>query len=284
MGWALRGMLAATVTGLVSIASAGGSLVNGARPSNYVHFTFDDGADGSTWKVAQLLANARIPDTFFVAVDKVRKLTKDEADTLFAAISSDPEHVGLFLSEPPARARRSAEAELEDLVALGSRAITLYRRDPSVSNESRRALARRGITEVTWSIATADLATSDPGAWSTEVVERIARHNGGVVRVRSTTMNQPALIAALVTALGAENCKRWRAGTPMILAAPIDFFVREAGKARAVTDHAKATVAAYRDAVERSCEVQLTDHPEQVRKPFKIPQECLDNPLARGCS
>lgn len=137
---------------------------------------------------------------------------------------------------------------------------------------------------MTWSIATEDLATNDPRVWGSKVVERIIHANGGVVRIRTTATNRPALISALITALDRENCQRRAAGTALITAAPIDFFVRKGGRARAVTAEAKANVTAYLDAIGKKCIVLLNDYPEQMNKPIGISKKCLDNPRAKGCS
>jgi peptidoglycan/xylan/chitin deacetylase (PgdA/CDA1 family) len=262
----------------------GAGHVTGEGPRGYVHFTFDDDADGQTWEVAQLLANAKVPATFFVDVDKLRLLSTAESDAVLRVITSAPAHLGLFLTEPAAGARRNPVATLDELSGLNPQSIALYRGDPNISGESRRALTKRGLTEVKWSIATADLATSDPRVWGVQVVERIVHANGGVVRIRTTATNRPALTSALIAALDRENCQRSKAGTALITAAPIDFFIRDGSRARAVPAAAKASVTAYLDALGKKCVVLLNDYPEQMNKPIGTSKECLDNPLAKGCS
>lgn len=286
MGTGRWRVVVAVVSTLAGLATAGeprgAARVTGVGPPGYVHFTFDDDASGQTWEVAQLLANNRIPATFFLDVDKLRLLTKDESDTLFTAIASEPEQAGLFLTEPAARARGGSIATLEELSALSREMIVFFRADARISGESRRALASRVATEVNWSITTADLGTADPELWGSRVIERIAHANGGVVRIHTAATNQPALISALVAALDRENCKRRAARTSMLVAAPIDFFIRDGRKARAVTAEAKASVAAYLEALDKKCVVLLNDSPERMNDIQRFKQ-CLDNPLGRGC-
>lgn len=95
-----------------------------------------DDADGQTWEVAQLLANAKIPATFFVDVDKLRLLSTAESDTLIKVLTSEPEHLGLFLTELPPRARRSSVAALDELSALSPHPVMFYRGDTNLSGES----------------------------------------------------------------------------------------------------------------------------------------------------
>ena len=160
----------------------------------------------------------------------------------------------------------------------------LYRGDTNISDDSRRALAKRVLTEVKWSISTEDLEITDPEIWGRKVVERVVHANGGVVRIRSVATAQPALVSALIAALTRENCKRRAASAPVLVAAPIDFFVRDGAEARMVRAEAKATATAYLEALGTKCIVRVNDYPEQLNKRLKVSKECLDNPLAKGCS
>jgi hypothetical protein len=290
MGICRRWVVMATLSALAGAARAdgphGAGQVTGDGPPGYVHITFDDDASGLAWEAAQLLANDRIPATFFFDVDKLRLLSKDESDTLLEVTAREPERIGLFVTQMPARVRRSAMATLDELSALSAQAVTLYRADTALSEEGRRALATRRVTEVTSSIATADLETRDPTEWGTKVIDRIARANGGVVRIH-TAKTKPALtsahISALVAALVRENCKRRAAGMPMLVAAPIDFFIRDGDAAREVPAPAKASVTAYLATLEAKCVVILEDAP-QTTKHLRTSKACVDNPLGKGCS
>jgi peptidoglycan-N-acetylglucosamine deacetylase len=242
--------------------------VRPTHASDLVAFTFDDGPDPAT--TPQVLAALRrydVPATFFVVTRRLVGARSDDA----LAVLAEEEHDGFVIgSHSWSHAhldrigQRRAAHEVDEAVttlalALG-RPVGLFR--PPYGRLGRAAaheLARRGLTDVLWTIDTRDWRAHDPARLRRAVLRMILARHGGVVLMHDTKAITAHVLPEVLDDLEATNCARLARGDRPIVPVSIHYFLTDGagphrpGVARPVPPAIAARTAKYRAALPGRC-------------------------------
>jgi peptidoglycan/xylan/chitin deacetylase (PgdA/CDA1 family) len=237
--------------------------IDGREAPGFVTFTFDDGPNPATTPaVIDALEKYDIPATFFVVSQRLvgksgqkpRELLARQLAAGFAVGSHSWSHVNLRGGNA-AKLGREIDDAVRTLAAESQQPIGLFRAPFGAIDKSARSwLARRGLTEVRWSIDTLDWQARDRERLRKKVMRMILAQNGGVVLMHDVKPITAGVIADVLDDLEAENCKRLDAGTAQpIWPVSLHYFVRDKKQQRAVPAAVQQVTDAYQRALPARC-------------------------------
>jgi peptidoglycan/xylan/chitin deacetylase (PgdA/CDA1 family) len=242
--------------------------VDGDESSGVVAFTFDDGPSPETTPdVLAALEKYDVPASFFIVARRIvgrvgrpsRALLAREDREGFTIGCHSWSHLNLKHSTADQAKREVDQAQKVIAHALG-RPIGLFRPPyGSLGGAAAMTVARRGLTDVLWSIDTLDWRARDPQKLRKKVLRMILTSNGGVVLMHDTKKMTASIIASVLDDLEAENCARLGRGAEPIVPVSIHYFLtdgktlRGKGKPRPVPPEIAARTSAYRAALPARC-------------------------------
>ena len=278
------------------------SRVEGEEMHGVVAFTFDDGPNPQTTPaVIDALDKYDVPATFFIVTSRIvgklgaksREVLARELGSGFLVGSHSVTHPNLGHAEGP-QLDKEIDQSIRTLSREAARPIGLFRPPyGALSSAGRMRLKRLGLTEVIWSIDTLDWKAHDPDRLRKKVIAMIIKQNGGVVLMHDVKPITAKVIPQVLDDLEAENCRRLAANDPKlppIVPVSIHYFLRDGKEPRAIPDEVTKRTEAYRTVLPLRCKAREPGSPAGVepRPPTVIgphvSKECLDNPLAKGCS
>jgi peptidoglycan/xylan/chitin deacetylase (PgdA/CDA1 family) len=245
-----------------------GRMLGWTRPG-MIALTFDDGPDHATTpRVLAALDAYRVPATFFVVGwrfdDRSRRDRKNAA--VLRDIARRGHAIGnhtLEHDDLTAMSARRMEYEIDHTERMVKRVLG-YRpylfRAPfgAMNGRVRRAVARRGYTEVRWNIDVRDWRRQP---WlAHRVLGEVFRRDGGIVLLHDTKSWTSDALPGLLAELEEENCRRLLVDEPPLLPVPLDYFLREVdGRTREIPAHARQAVQRYRDHLQKQCVTRLAE-------------------------
>lgn len=234
----------------------------GFDAANLVTFTFDDGPhEPTTTKVLAALAAHDVPATFFVVGKRLAGKSGERRRQLLVEIDRAGHAIGNHSWSHPALTALSEKAREREVDAtqqiveeiLGRPPTTLRPPFGATSPKLTALLARRGLTEVIWSIDTKDYLTPDAARLRKAVVARIAARGGGIVLFHDTKKATATALPGILADLEALNCARLGRGEEPILPVSLHYFVRDGAAPRPVPPEVAARTARYRAALVERC-------------------------------
>ncbi len=141
------------------LANRGSKVYCGAADSNQVALTFDDGPGPNTVAILRILANAKLPATFFL----IGRNAQDHApiarlEVALGMAIGDHTMTHLDLSRLPAAQVRQQIADARTAISAATgQVVTLFRPPYGARDRSVDAQARsQGLLEVLWDVDTRD--------------------------------------------------------------------------------------------------------------------------------
>lgn len=229
--------------------------VDGEERTGMVAFTFDDGPNPETTPaVIDALERYDVPATFFVVTrrllgnlgEKPRSILARMLESGFLVASHSVSHPDLRGSKPK-RLAAEIDQSIRTLAKEAGRPIGMFRPPfGAIDAKGRAWLARRGLTEVRWSIDTLDWQAKSAEKLRAKTMKMILAKNGGVVLMHDVKQVTAAAIGPILDDLEAENCRRLAANEQPIIPVSIHYFLRDAKKPRAIPKAVENRTAAYR--------------------------------------
>ncbi|MEO6773108.1 MAG: polysaccharide deacetylase family protein [Kofleriaceae bacterium] len=262
--------------------------LNGNEVHGLVAFTFDDGPNPATTPaVIDALEKYDIPATFFIVTQRLlgkhgvasREVLARELADHFLVGSHSVSHK-LLKTAGAALVAKEIDASFRTLARDADRPIGLFRPPyGALSGSARARLKQLGVTEVIWSIDTLDWKAHDADRLRKKVLRMILHDHGGVVLMHDIKPITAKIIAEVLDDLEAENCRRLAAKPAQepIWPVSLHYFLRDAKTtSRPVPKDVQRRTDAYKAALPNRC---------KNRSPLQGDfDECLANPLAKGCS
>ncbi len=284
--------------------------INGDEMPGVVAFTFDDGPNPETSPaVIDALTKYDVPATFFIVTQRIvgkhgqasREVLARELASGFTIGSHSVTHPNLR-NAVGAQHDKEIDGSIRTLATTANRPIGLFRPPyGALSGAGRVRLKKLGVTEVIWSIDTLDWRAHDADKLRKKVGTMIWKQHGGVVLMHDVKPITAKVIDGVLDDLEAANCQALADGKEPIVPVSIHYFLRDGKLPRDVPDAVKARTADYKAKLPKRCEarpvpatasVPKTDVPhadfpdkrgDSGTKGVHVKQECLDNPLAKGC-
>jgi len=245
--------------------------VDGDETPGVVAFTFDDGPDPRTTPdVIAALEKYDVPAAFFVVARRLagklgapgRELLAREDREGFTIGCHSWSHKNLKHSTKSDAALEVDQAQKTIAKALG-RPIGLFRPPyGSLGGAAAVDVAKRGLTDVLWSIDTLDWRSRNLDKLRKKVLRMILAQNGGVVLMHDTKEITARVIPLVLDDLEAENCARLARGDKPIIPVSIHYFLTDGKRAhgkgtpRPVPSEVAARTAAYEAALPSRCKAR----------------------------
>ncbi len=285
--------------------------IDGEEAPGLIAFTFDDGPNPSTTgTVLDALKQYDIPTTFFIVTQRIAGKNGEKSRELLARELSEGHLVAShsvthrWLGKATAKTLdKEMDGSFKTLSTEAQRPIGLFRAPfGAMGAASRARLKKLGVTEVFWSIDTEDWKAKDAEKLRKKSAKMIEKQNGGVILFHDIQPITAKIIANIFDDLEARNCKALAEKREPIWPVSLHYFLRDGKERRAIPDDVKKRTEAYKAALPGRCAKRPPPPPaEAAAKPAtasgadKMPaaqpkntkaprKECLDNPLAKGCS
>lgn len=242
---------------IVDDGLAGAGYVRGFDVPGYVAFTFDDGPHPTeTARVLAALAAYDVHATFFVVARQVWGLDHPRRRAELVAIADAGHDIGSHtwshLRLPrvtPAERAREIDWSTAVVSWVIGRPVTMLRPPyGDTSGPVHADLARRGLTEVGWSIDPRDWDATTPAELRRTVGAALARAGGGVIVLHDDKWITATALPDILADLEAANCRRLATGKPLLLPVSLHYFT-----GRPVPAWVEARTAAYRDGLAARC-------------------------------
>jgi peptidoglycan/xylan/chitin deacetylase (PgdA/CDA1 family) len=269
------------------------SRVNGDEMHGIVAFTFDDGPNPETTPaVIDALEKYDIPATFFIVTsriigkhgDKSRDILARELAGGFLVGDHSMTHVNLRAAGG-ATLDKEIDKSIRALAKEAGRPIGLFRPPyGALSAAGRVRLKKLGVTEVIWSIDTLDWRAHNQERLRKKVISMINKDNGGIVLMHDVKEITAKVIAEVLDDLEAQNCQRLKDNKDPIVPVSIHYFLRDGKTPRTIPDAVSKRTEAYKAALPTRCATRAPAIGDVPIKKTTVPNECLANPAAKGCS
>jgi peptidoglycan/xylan/chitin deacetylase (PgdA/CDA1 family) len=277
--------------------------IDGEESPGLLAFTFDDGPNpATTGAVLDALKQYDIPTTFFIVTQRIggkhgeksRELLARELAEGHLVASHSVTHRWLGKATPKTL-DKEMDSSFKTLSTEAKRPIGLFRAPfGAMGAAGRTRLKKLGVTEVFWSIDTEDWKAKDAEKLRKKAGKMIEKQNGGVILFHDIQPITAKIIANVFDDLEARNCKALAEKREPIWPVSIHYFLRDGKEPRAIPDDVKKRTAAYKAALPGRCAKRPPPPAEPAAPADKVPaqpkgtkaprKECLDNPLAKGCS
>jgi peptidoglycan/xylan/chitin deacetylase (PgdA/CDA1 family) len=279
------------------------SRVEGEETHGVVAFTFDDGPNPETTPaVIDALEKYDIPATFFIVTQRLGKHNTKSRDVLARELA-DGFLVGSHSVTHPNLKHASGDTITKEidqsfrtLAKEANRPIGMFRPPyGALSGAGRQRLKQLGVTEVIWSVDTLDWKAHDAAKLRKKVMTMIVKQNGGVVLMHDVKPITAKIIADVLDDLEAENCARLADKKDPIYPVSLHYFLRDGKTPRAVPAEVQKKTDAYKTALPGRCskrpavvktaeapKAEKPDHPKDTH--VKFDNDCVANPLAKGCN
>ncbi len=231
--------------------------VSGYEAKGVVTFTFDDGPNPATTPtVLDALLAYDIPASFYIVTKKLVGSAAQPARDLVTRIKRDGFELAshtvthpVLSGKKPARLAAEIDGSIAMLAEVAGQPIGLFRAPYGAADKRVRAwLAKRGLTEVFWSIDTRDWAATQAQTLRKQVGATILKQRGGVVLMHDIHPITAAVVAQIFDDLEAENCRRIAtpdAAKPPIIPVSIHYFLRDRKQPRALPEAVAARTTRY---------------------------------------
>jgi peptidoglycan-N-acetylglucosamine deacetylase len=259
--------------------------VDGDEAVGVVAFTFDDGPSPETTPaVIAALEKYDVPASFFVVARRIvgklgassRAILAREDREGFTIGCHSWSHINLKYSTKADAAREVDQAQKVIAEQLG-RPIGMFRPPyGSLGGAAAVTIAKRGLTDVLWSIDTLDWRARSPDKLRKKVLRMILAQHGGVVLMHDTKKITASIIGGVLDDLEAENCARLARNEPPIVPVSLHYFLtdgarqRGPGTARPVPPEVAARTAAYQAALPARCAARAP-MPPPAAEPIPAP-------------
>lgn len=235
--------------------------VEGDEVKNLVAFTFDDGPEPTTTPtVMAALLKYDVPATFFIVAkrffgahgEESRAVLKRELEAGFLVASHSVTHKNL--KKRGTNMAFEIDESIRILAKEAERPIGMFRAPfGAIDKRGRAWLAKRGLTEVYWSIDTRDWEAKDPEQLRRKIMHLIIMQQGGVVLMHDVKQITADIVEGVLDDLEAENCRRLERHMELILPVSLHYFLRDQKKLRDIPEDVKRKTEAYREALPQRC-------------------------------
>jgi peptidoglycan/xylan/chitin deacetylase (PgdA/CDA1 family) len=244
--------------------------VDGQAPRGLVAFTFDDGPNADTTPaVLEALDHYGVPGAFFVVTSRITGPRTARHRAALARVIEAGHVVAPHsvthrnLRRASARTlRREIDGSLRAVIAAAGRPIGLFRPPfGALDRRGRAILAKRGLTDVRWSIDPADWQARDAAELRRRTVETVLRNEGGIVLLHDAKALTAQALPLILDDLEAANCQRLAEQRSPILPAPLHYFLHDRGEPRPVPAEIRRRTEAYRAALPARCAARAAAAP-----------------------